>query len=104
VEEDEDGEAESADWRAFEQAFAELQKWVDTTTDDYLMLHIDREAHHGRLGGALKLLNKKIADSKPEKELFEKRIKLLDRLGWPQWKQYEERWMLLRFPAAYPPF
>ena len=103
-EEDKDDDAETADWGAFEQAFAELQKWVDTATDDYLMLHIDREAQHGRLGGALKLLNKKIADSKPDKELFEKRIKLLDRLGWVHWKQYEERWMLIRFPVAYPPF
>lgn len=97
-------EARQAAVEDFEQAFGLLQKWVDTTGDEYLMLHIDRLAERGQLGEALKLLNKRIADSKPDKELFAKRIKLLDRLGWAHWKQYEEKWLLLRFPTAYPPF
>ena len=88
----------------FEQAFAELEKWADTTTGDYLMLHIDRQVRRGQPGEALKLLNEKIAGSKPDKELYEKRIAILDALGWSQWKQYEETWLLLRFPQKYPPF
>jgi len=88
----------------FEQAFAELAKWVDTTADDYLLLHIDRERYYGRLGEALKLLNKKLADVKPDKKLYTKRAALLGELGWTHWQQYDEKWLLLRFPATYPPF
>jgi tripeptidyl-peptidase-2 len=91
-------------WTAFEAAFGELQKWTDTTGDEYLWLHIDRAVHRGRLGEALRLLNRKIADSKPDKELFTKRIELLEKLGWSHWQRYEEKWLLLRFPPAYPPF
>jgi tripeptidyl-peptidase-2 len=88
----------------FEQAYSALQKWVDTTAGDYLTLHIDREIQRGRLGQALKLLSGKIADAKQDKDLYNRRIKLLDQLGWPQWRQYEEKWHLLRFPEKYPPF
>ncbi len=88
----------------FEAAFAELEKWTTTTTGEYLTLHIDREVRQGRPGSALKLLSSKLADSKHDQKLYEKRVQLLEKLGWPHWRQYEENWQLLRFPAAYPPF
>jgi hypothetical protein len=88
----------------FEQAFADLQKWVDTTTGDYLKLHIQRDRRQGRLGEALRLLNKQIDDAPTKKELYEQRLELLDALGWPHWKQYEQHWLLIRFPDKYPPF
>ena len=81
-----------------------MQKWVDTTSDEYLTLHIEREKRHGRLGQALKLVSDKIAESKPRKDLYRKRIGLLRELGWSHWKRYEEQWLLIRFPAEYPPF
>ncbi|RMF71665.1 MAG: hypothetical protein D6744_17655 [Planctomycetota bacterium] len=87
----------------FEENFAALARWVDTTEKDYVLLHIARERLHGRLGEALKLLNKRIADD-PEKRLYEKRIGLLEDLGWRHWAEYERRWQLLRYPAAYPRF
>ncbi|MCK4341305.1 MAG: S8 family serine peptidase [Phycisphaerae bacterium] len=96
-------DAEASRMDAFEAAFTELQKWVDTTDDDYLMLHIDREIRHGRLGAALELLNEKIDDSEPDKELYEQRLRLLEELGWTPWKEYEEKWLLIRFPEEYPP-
>ena len=96
-------DAQAATSAAFEAAFAELRKWVDTTDDKYLMLHIEREIRHGRLGEALHLLNERIAESRHDKELYEKRIKLLDTLGWLHWKEYEEKWELIRFPEEYPP-
>ena len=39
---------------AFEQAFFELQKWVDTSEDKTALLHAKRLARKGRLGAALK--------------------------------------------------
>ena len=87
----------------FETAFTALEKWVDTTDDDYLMLHIDRAARQGRPGEALGLLSEKIADSKPDQELRDKQIELLDQLGWTHWREYETQWNLIRFPKEYPP-
>lgn len=89
---------------AAEAAFADLAKWVDTTETDYLPLHIDRMARTGKPGEALKLLSRKIADSRPDKALREQRARLFDQLGWPHWKEYEERWLLISFPKDYPPF
>lgn len=90
--------------RDFEEAFAALDAWVDTTDDDYLTLHIDRLVWLDQLGTALELLNKKIAADKPDKELYAQRIELLKKLGWPWWQDYETKWNLVRFPSAYPPF
>jgi hypothetical protein len=39
---------------AFEAAFAELQKWVDTAEEKYALLHAKRLARRGRLAAALK--------------------------------------------------
>ena len=89
---------------AFEASFAHLQKWVDTTDDLALDLHIDRERAHGRLGAALKLLNGKISASPTKRSLYEERIELLGELGWTHWQQYETTQLLLRFPRDYPPF
>ncbi len=74
----------SADATA-EAAFGDLAKWVDTTEADYLPLHIDRLARIGKPGEALKLLNKRIADSKPDRALREQRAGLFGQLGWAHW-------------------
>jgi len=97
-------DAEETGDAAFEEAFAELGKWVDTTDADYLDLHIEREQRQGRLGEAVRLVSKKIEDAEPKKALYEQRIRLLDDLGWSHWKAYEEAWLLIRFPADYPRF
>lgn len=97
---DEDADADEP----FEAAFAHLEKWVDTTDSDYLDLHIERERRHGRLGEALKLLNEKIDKAKTKKALYKQRLELLEELGWTHWRQYEEEWLLIRFPQAYAPF
>jgi tripeptidyl-peptidase-2 len=90
--------------KAFEAAFAELEKWVDTTDEAYLDLHIDRAIARGELGEALKLVNGKIADNPPSKDLCEQRIEILEALGWQSWAGYEREWLLLRFPVEYPLF
>lgn len=98
-----ESDADAAADERFDEAFAALEKWVDTNEDDYLMLHIDRAARRGRLGEALELLSEKIADSEPDKKLQDKRIELLDRLGWTHWREYEAQWNRIRFPKEYPP-
>lgn len=98
------GSTEPAGDEAFEAAFGDLQRWVDTKGGRYLDLHIDRERRHGRLGAALKLLNGKIAEQPTKKELYRRRIELLEELGWSHWKDREETHQLIRFPRGYPPF
>ena len=88
---------------AFEAAFADLEKWADTTDDEYLMLHIDRALRQNHPGAVLELLNEKIADSEPDRELYDKRLEVLGILGWSHWQDYETHWNLIRFPAEYPP-
>ena len=39
---------------AFEAAFFELQKWVDTAEEKYALLHAKRLARKGRLAAAVK--------------------------------------------------
>jgi tripeptidyl-peptidase-2 len=89
---------------SLEATIAALQEWVDTTDKEYVLLHIAGERMHGRLGTALKLLNKRIADGKPERKMLEKRAKLLRQLKWDHWAAYEDKWLTLRYPAAYQPF
>ncbi len=88
----------------FESNFSELQKWVETKDDKFVLLHIRRENMHGRLATALKLLNEKIKRSPHDKKLYKKRIRLLGELKWNEWKRHEEAWQIRRFPAKYQVF
>ena len=90
--------------KLFEATFAELEKWVDLKEPKYVLLHIRRERRLQRQGNALEALNDHIEESKPTKLLFKKRGDLYDELGWDHWRDYERKWMILRFPAGYPPF
>ncbi len=90
--------------KLFEDNFAQLQKWADVTESKYVLLHIRRERRHGRFGLALESVNKEIKSQPPKKLLFKKRGDIYDELGWKGWRDYERKWMLLRFPADYPPF
>ena len=88
---------------AFEETFRELSRWVDTTDDKYYLLHVRRERRQGRQGLALKLLNRHLASEPPREEHFEKRRDMYGELGWDDWRDYELRWMLIRFPKEYQP-
>ncbi len=68
--------------KAFEENFAELGRWVDTTETDYVLLHIRRARRLGRSGEALKLLNKQIADSAPTYWYYKKRRDVFEELKW----------------------
>lgn len=98
-----DAEGAAAEKEA-QAAFAALAKWTDTTATEYIGLHVQRMAAEGRLGEAIELMNKRVAEEPTEKKLYDERIALLDELGWVHWKAYEEAWAHARFPSAYPPF
>ena len=85
----------------FESNFSELQKWVETKDDKFVLLHIRRENMHDRIATALKLLNEKIKRLPHDKKLYKKRIRLLGELEWDEWKAHEEKWQILRFPTKY---
>jgi tripeptidyl-peptidase-2 len=91
--------------RAFEIAFDEYDRWVDPDDEERLELALDRERLHGRLGSALAMLDRHIADAeKPERDLYERRIALLEGLGWNHAAESGRRDRLVRFPPGMPPF
>eukprot|EP00742_Colponemidia_sp_Colp-10_P008114 GILJ01008758.1.p1 GENE.GILJ01008758.1~~GILJ01008758.1.p1 ORF type:complete len:1249 (+),score=195.85 GILJ01008758.1:73-3819(+) len=92
--------------RSFDEHYQDLQKWVDPTEAKYCLVHIEREKRNGRLGTALKLLNKHASTAGgdlglTQKQFFETRAALLGALGLGHWQQYEKRWNLIRFPPSY---
>ncbi|MFT4691916.1 MAG: tripeptidyl-peptidase-2 [Limisphaerales bacterium] len=91
--------------RAFEKNFRELGKWVNTTDDAYVLLHIRHDRRQRRFASGLKLLEARMAKmALPDKKYLDKRVKILDSLGWKDWVAYEKKWNILRFPKAYQPF
>jgi tripeptidyl-peptidase II len=91
--------------RDFEANFEQLAQWVDTTQSDYVLLHIRRDRRKERYGTALEQLNKQIDDTVPARELLhKKRRDLYEHLGWDDWRDYEQAWMLIRFPEVEPVF
>jgi hypothetical protein len=77
---------------------------VDTTEKDYADLHVERERRRGRVAKALEVLNDRIDDADPKRDRYEKRIALLEELGWTSWAGYEKQWLLRRFADDFPPF
>ncbi|MEQ8789066.1 MAG: S8 family serine peptidase [Pirellulaceae bacterium] len=89
---------------AFEANFAELQKLVDTTGDDYFLLHLRRDRRKQRHGQALELLNRHIPRSAPNYWHYKKRRDLYDELNWQHLHVWEAAWLVRRFPQEYAPF
>ncbi len=89
---------------AFEANFAELRKWVDTTSRQFFLLHVRRERRHGRFAAALKLLERYAANAEPNYWYVKKRRDLFAKLGWTHLREYESRRLMLAFPKHYAPF
>ena len=97
-------EDQAAHDAAFESNFQALAEWVDTKDKAYFLLHIRRLRRQGNFAQAVQILNTFI-DSEPATYLYhKKRRDLYELLGWPDWRAYEQRWMLRRFPATPVPF
>lgn len=82
---------------AFEDAIADLEVWSSIDGDDGFDLRLKREMLHNRHGNALAMLSKSLGD-KPDKDLYEQRIELLETLGWDEWAEHERTLMLTRYP------
>ncbi len=90
---------------AFEETFQQFARWVDTTEEEYYLLHIRRERRRGRYGAALKVLNEQMGDTSPPSRLqHKKRRDLYELLGWDDWQAYEHKWMQIGYPEEYPEF
>ncbi|WP_139228366.1 S8 family serine peptidase [Planctomicrobium piriforme] len=86
--------------KAFAETVAELANWVDLTEKEYVLLQVRKDRRAGDFGEALKLLDQEIA-ADPLKKLYqEKRAEVYEQLGWKEWEQNQQRWLLRRFPAS----
>ncbi|KAG0483010.1 hypothetical protein HPP92_011094 [Vanilla planifolia] len=87
---------------SFEQNFKELKKWVDVKSPRYCLMLVAREIRFKRLGTALKVLCYLISnDSEPPKRnLYDLKIKLINKIGWPHLVSYERQWIHVRFPPC----
>lgn len=96
----------------FEDAYAALQQWLDNppasgTDLRALILYVNRERRAGRLGNAVKALNKYLGEAgvsndntKDLKKVWTLRLELMGELGWTTWVAYEERVAIIRVPPA----
>ncbi len=84
---------------AFEQTFQQLSRWADTTAADYFRLHARRDRRRGRFAQALQLLDRHADEFQRVQEFAEKRRDVYGELDWDDWRDYEQRWILRRFPS-----
>jgi tripeptidyl-peptidase-2 len=87
--------------KLFEANYAELMRWVEPEDSRVILLSIRREWRHGRLGEALRLLQVEIGRQPASRKLLEKRIRLLDELGWGRLADRERMQLLVRYPTSY---
>ena len=90
--------------KAFKSNFKALGNWVDTTEKKYVLLHIRHERRRGRPAIALKWLQKYYPGTPANFWHVKKRRDLYEKLGWSHCHQYEQRWLLVRFPKTYESF
>ena len=90
--------------RLFEANFQQLSRWVDTTDRKYCLLHVRRDRRQQRYGAALRLLNQQIRAGNATYWFYKKRRDLYELAGWQHLRDYEHRWLLLRFPTQQVPF
>lgn len=84
----------------FDRAFRELDRWVDTTGDEYVELHLDREVMRGRYAVALTLVNQRLADGPADASMLERRITLVEKLGWTRLADRERNRKLVEVREA----
>ena len=90
--------------RAFEENYRELARWVDATESDYSLLAVRRDRRKERWGLALQGLAEHVDGSSGNRAHHKKRRDMYGEMGWDDWRDYEQKWMLIRFPEEYQPF
>jgi len=91
-------ENRKAHHKAFEKNFAELGRWVDTKSPEFVLLHIRRERRLGHLETALGLLNQQVARDPSEYWYRKKRRDVLNGLGWHHLAERENATLRRSFP------
>lgn len=93
----------------FEDTLKKLKEWAEIdSSDKYAALVIERETRAGRLGAALKVLNKLIGKEvkdaiKPitKAELYEKRVQIFEQLGYSILVGYDKSTRVISCPKSY---
>ncbi|KAJ1555145.1 tripeptidyl-peptidase II Tpp2, partial [Cladochytrium tenue] len=109
----------------FDSALNQLAAWLPspaTSDGRYLELFVWRQQRLGRLGAALQLVSRHLADAdvraglgagdeaasaaalRSWRRLAAVKRDLLRELGWEVWRGYDERWRVAREPPSFAPF
>ncbi|MEO1584790.1 MAG: S8 family serine peptidase [Planctomycetota bacterium] len=92
-----------ADVETIETELVRLLRWGELESDDQHDVDLAIAEIEGRLGDALTIINARI-DDEPSQELRERRIDLLDELGWTVWADAEAQRLLIDYPPHSPVF
>ena len=89
--------------KEFDQAYKALEAWADPAGSDYWLLEVRKNRRSKQTAIAIKLLNKNLKASSPLLH-YKKRRDMFNELGWDNWKSWQEKQMLLKFPKQTPPY
>jgi len=88
----------------FKQNFDALANWVDILSNDYFLLEVRRLRRDGNQAQAIAVLNRFFKANDHQKLHHKKRRDMYKEIGWQQWYDYEQSWMLKKFPKDRVPF
>lgn len=90
---------EEEELESFEMAFKELAKWVDTTSEDFILVHIRDLRRKGQIAAGLKSLKPFLNKTHPnDKKFHKKKLKLLEELGWDEWADTQRKFLFNHYP------
>ena len=88
---------------AVEEAIARLERWGSLDKDDQREVDLAIAEAEGRWGDALAMINEQI-DDESTRALRERRIELLEELGWTVWADLERDRLITDMPSYDPVF
>lgn len=84
--------------KAFEAAYKELDRWVDTKASQYGLVTVRRDRRKGRFGSALGQLERMVKTSADNYWHAKKRRDMYREAGWSHLYERESRWLAIRYP------
>lgn len=88
----------------FEDNFKLLRSFVDTKDPDWFRLHVRRDRRKGLHGHALELVLNTMKQGKMDEPLYDKKIRILEELGWSFWSEHWKKRKGVDFPRSEPHF
>jgi hypothetical protein len=82
----------------------ELEQWVELSKKVHKNKYLGIMAFNASPALALKMVLEAAKEAADDKALMERKAKLLEQLGWPEWAKNERDWLLVKFPTSYQPF